>query len=149
MLIFFWNGTPTFFCFLGVPRHGEHGATTEKIKNDFIWRRPDFYSRYGWCPNFGKFLFSLNDSWWVTHSYTSNYTSTAPYTTPDLTTLSLIQFESYLLKNDSVWIQSTVIDSMLTFRISFFISTFDLLFHFLWPVAFIFIYNICPYRSFT
>ena len=29
---FFYIGTPTFFVFLGGPRHGEHGATVEKIQ---------------------------------------------------------------------------------------------------------------------
>ena len=40
------------------------------------------------------------------HSYTSNYNSTAPLTTSDLTTIPLIQYESYLLKIDSFWTQS-------------------------------------------
>ena len=34
---FFLKKAPTFFVFLGGPRHGEHGATVEKIqKVDFI-----------------------------------------------------------------------------------------------------------------
>ena len=40
--IFFLKKAPTFFVFLGGPRHGEHGATVKKIENvDFIWRKSE------------------------------------------------------------------------------------------------------------
>ena len=50
------------------------------------------------------------------HSFPSNYTSTTPLTTSELTTISLIQYESYLLKMDSVWTQSRFNDDAHNFH---------------------------------
>ena len=51
--------------------------------------------------------------------YTPNYTSTVPFTTSDLTTISLIQYESYLkIENRFLLDSAYLVDSMVTLRIS-------------------------------